>query len=71
MAPLAGSLGLGTLLAPLEMLLTRGNTAMRWLALQRAGQPVAEIVAAEAAALEARETALEACLATDPAHALG
>jgi predicted glutamate--cysteine ligase len=71
MAPLAESLGLANLLPPLEMLLTRGNTAMRWLALQRTGQPVAEIVAAEAAALEARETALEACLATDPAHALG
>ena len=71
MAPLAGSLGLGNLLPCLEMLLTRGNTAMRWLALQRTGQPVAEIVAAEAAALEAREIALEACLATDPAHALG
>jgi predicted glutamate--cysteine ligase len=71
MAPLAKSLGLANLLPPLEMLLTRGNTAMRWLALQRTGQPVAEIVAAEAAALEAREIALEACLATDPAHALG
>jgi predicted glutamate--cysteine ligase len=71
MAPLATSLGLENLLSPLEILLTRGNTAMRWLALQRTGQPVAEIVAAEAAALEARETALEACLATDPAHALG
>ena len=71
MAPLAESLGLGNLLPPLEMLLTRGNTAMRWLALQRTGQPVGEIVAAEAAALEARETALEACLATDPATALG
>jgi predicted glutamate--cysteine ligase len=71
MAPLAQSLGLENLLQPLEMLLTRGNTAMRWLALQRTGQPVAEIVAAEAAALEARETSLEACLATDPAHALG
>ena len=71
MAPLAGSLGLGNLLPPLEMLLTRGNTAMRWLALERSGQPVAEIVAAEAAALEAREIALEACLATDPALALG
>jgi len=71
MAPLAGSLGLGNLLPCLEMLLTRGNTAMRRLALQRTGQPVGEIVAAEAAALEAREIALEACLATDPAHALG
>ena len=71
MAPLAELLGLGNLLPPLEMLLTRGNTAMRWLALQRTGQPVGDIVAAEAAALEARETALEACLATDPATALG
>jgi len=71
MAPLAESLGLGNLLPPLEMLLTRGNTAMRWLALQRTDQPVGDIVAAEAAALEARETALEACLATDPATALG
>jgi len=71
LAPLAKSLGLENLLPPLEMLLTRGNTAMRWLALLRTGQPVAEIVAAEAAALEARETALEECLATDPALALG
>jgi len=71
LAPLAKSLGLENLLPPLEILLTRGNTAMRWLALLRTGQPVAEIVAAEAAALEARETALEACLATDPALALG
>ena len=71
LAPLAKSLGLENLLPPLEMLLTRGNTAMRWLALLRTGQPVAEIVAAEAAALDARETALEACLATDPALALG
>jgi predicted glutamate--cysteine ligase len=71
LAPLAKSVGLENLLPPLEMLLTRGNTAMRWLALLRTGQPVAEIVAAEAAALEARETALEACLATDPALALG
>jgi len=71
MAPLAEERGLSNLLAPLEMLLTRGNTAMRWLALERAGQPVASIVAAEAAALEEREMALQACLATDPAHALG
>mgnify|MGYP003335011225 CR=1 FL=1 len=71
MGPLATDLGFGGLLAPLEMLLTRGNTAMRWLALQRAGQPVASIVAADATALEEREMALQACLVTDPAHALG
>jgi len=70
-APLAAELGLGGVLAPLADLLSRGNAAMRWLALHRAGQPVAAILAMEARELEAREKTLEACLATDPSHALG
>ena len=70
-APLAAELGLAPLLAPLAMILTRGNTAMRWLALHRSGQSVAAIIAAEAAALAEREQGLEACLVTDPSHALG
>ena len=69
--PLAAEHGLSPLLTPLADLLSRGNTAMRWLALHRSGRSVAEIVAAEAADLEARELSLEASLATDPSHALG
>jgi len=69
--PLAAELGLAPRLAPLADLLSRGNTAMRWLALHRSGASVADIVAAEASALEAREKALEASPATDPASALG
>lgn len=69
--PLAAQLGLASLLAPLADLLSRGNMAMRWLALHRAGRSVAEIMAAAAAELEAREISLEASLATDPSHALG
>ncbi len=69
--PITADLGMGHLLAPLAELMSRGNTAMRWLALHRAGASVAEIVAADAIALEAREKALEASLATDPARALG
>jgi predicted glutamate--cysteine ligase len=71
MAPLAQQLGLARLLEPLEMLLSRGNTAMRWLDLHRSGQSVPSILATEIAALETREKALQACLATDPALALG
>jgi predicted glutamate--cysteine ligase len=71
MTPLAVRFGLERLLSPIEALLTRGNTAMRWLALHRSGQAINAIVAAEARELEVREKSLEACLATDPAHALG
>jgi hypothetical protein len=68
---MASQLGLSPRLDPLAELLGRGNTAMRWLALHRAGQPVGEIVAAAAIALQKREETLRASLATDPSHALG
>jgi predicted glutamate--cysteine ligase len=71
LAPLAAELGLTTTLAPLPEVLTRGNEAMVWLARHRSGESVAAIVAAEATALEQRERALEAWLATDASHALG
>jgi predicted glutamate--cysteine ligase len=69
--PMAAQLGLSPRLTPLAEVLGRGNTAMRWLALHRAGQPVGEIVAAAAIELQRREEALKASLATDPSHALG
>ena len=71
MAPLAAELGIGSLLGPLHSLLERGNPAMRWLAQHREGHTVASILAAEIEALEQREKALQACLVTDPALALG
>jgi len=69
--PLAAELGLDPLLRPLADVLSRGNTAMRWLALHRSGVLVPEIIAAAAVELEAREKSLEASLATDAAHTLG
>ncbi len=76
MAPLAAELDLAELLEPLQELLLPvghggGNTAMRWLERRRAGESVAAIVAAEAAALQRREQQLEAWLATDAPRALG
>ena len=71
LAPLALAQGLQPWLSPLAELIGRGNTAMRWLALHRAGQSVAEIVAASALELQRREEALKASLATDPSPALG
>jgi predicted glutamate--cysteine ligase len=71
LAPLALAQGLQPWLTPLAELIGRGNTSMRWLALHRAGQSVAEIVAASALELQRREEALKASLATDPSPALG
>jgi predicted glutamate--cysteine ligase len=76
MAPLAAERDLAELLEPLQDLLLPvghggGNTAMRWLERHRAGESVAAIVAAEAAALQRREQQLEAWLATDAPRALG
>jgi hypothetical protein len=44
---------------------------MRWLAAERAGTPVATLIARGAEAMAQRETALNAGLATDHPHALG
>jgi predicted glutamate--cysteine ligase len=71
MAPLAEALGLTPWLAPLSRLLQQGNQAMRWLAAEAAGTPVAALVAAGAGVMEQQEAALTAGLATDQTHPLG
>ena len=71
MAPLARELGLTEALAPLAPLLADGNQAMRWTQRHRQGESIAAISRNEAAAMQARELALEAWLATDASSALG
>jgi hypothetical protein len=71
MAPLAQELGLTEALAPLVPLLAEGNQAMRWRERHRLGESIAAIISSETAAMQAREHALEAWLATDAASALG
>jgi len=58
LAPLADELGLAPLLDLLPTLLREGNQAMQWLQRHAAGESVAAIVAAEAAALAQREAQL-------------
>ena len=58
LAPLAASSDLSAVLEPVQAILQRGNTAMRWLARHSQGEPIAAIVASDAAALAAREEAL-------------
>jgi predicted glutamate--cysteine ligase len=69
--PLAAELGLVEVLAPLQAVLERGNTAMCWLQRHQRGESVAAIVAAAAAELAEREEQLSAWLATEASHALG
>ncbi|MEB3199762.1 MAG: glutamate--cysteine ligase [Synechococcaceae cyanobacterium] len=75
MQPLALSLGLAPLLAPLEPLLDDGpdggNQAMRWLRRHQAGESIQAILSSEIATLEVRERVLHAGLATDIATPLG
>ena len=71
MAPLADNLNLGATLEPLKAVLVLGSESMRWLDRHRAGEPIDRIIATEAMAMEARDSALWAGLATDHAHALG
>jgi predicted glutamate--cysteine ligase len=71
MAPLAKSLGLDSILEPLTAVLAEGSESMRWLRRQRAGEPIARILATEALAMEARDAALWEQLATDHVHTLG
>ena len=71
MEPLAAELGLTAWLEPLQGMLNGGNQAMRWLAAEAVGTPVAALVAAGAAAMEQRERELTAGLVTDPAAPLG
>jgi predicted glutamate--cysteine ligase len=71
MAPLAENLNLGATLEPLNAVLALGSESMRWLDRHRAGEPIDRIIATEAMAMEARDSALWAELTTDHAHALG
>ncbi|MEB3303487.1 MAG: glutamate--cysteine ligase [Cyanobacteriota bacterium] len=71
MAPLATNLNLDVTLEPLKSVLTLGSESMRWLDRHRAGEPIDRIIATEAMAMEARDSALWAGVATDHAHALG
>lgn len=71
LAPLAERLNLEATLAPLQMVLEGGNQAMRWLARQAEGMPIAAIVAASTASMAQRETELTAPLATDALTPLG
>jgi predicted glutamate--cysteine ligase len=71
MAPLAETLALEEVLQPLKEVLALGSESMRWLDRQRAGEPIDRIVATEAMAMEARDGALWAGLATDHAPSLG
>ena len=71
LAPLAERLNLAPTLAPLQTVLGGGNQAMRWLARQAEGMPIAAIVAASTASMAQRETELTAPLATDALTPLG
>jgi predicted glutamate--cysteine ligase len=71
MTPLAKQLDLDATLEPLNAVLDVGSESMRWLDRHRAGEPIDRIIATEAMAMEARDLALWAQLATDRAHALG
>jgi predicted glutamate--cysteine ligase len=56
--PLASSHQLEGVIAPLQAILDQGNQAMRWLQRHQNGEPIAAIVASDAAALALREQAL-------------
>ncbi len=71
MAPLAADLGLERWLAPLHDLLATGNQAMRWLAREQRGESIGAIIGSDAVALETREKALDAWLATEAAQVPG
>jgi predicted glutamate--cysteine ligase len=71
MAPVAERLGLAPLLEPLASVLEEGSESIRWMKRHCAGEPVARILATEAMAMEARDTALWEQLTTDHVHSLG
>ena len=56
--PLAAAHRLEQVIAPLHAILEQGNQAMRWLLRHQQGEPIAAIVASDAAALALREQAL-------------
>ncbi|MEB3202223.1 MAG: glutamate--cysteine ligase [Synechococcus sp.] len=65
LAPLASELGLDNQLAPLEIVLDRGNQAMRWLAGHQAGIPISQLISLEIAAMASQELELLEAIATD------
>jgi len=71
MAPLAADLHLDSVLAPLTAVLREGNEASRWLARQRQGETIRDIISSEARAMETRDIAQLASVATDPTPPLG
>ncbi len=71
MAPLAASLQLDPVLAPLTAVLRDGNEASRWLARQRQGESIREIISSEARVMESRDIAQLASVATDRTPTLG
>ena len=58
LTPLARDQGLVPVIAPLHAILNQGNQAMRWLQRYQQGEPIAAIVASDAAALALREEGL-------------
>ena len=71
MAPLAAELGLSQVLEPLEMVLSQGNQAIRWLADYHAGAPLGSIISREAASLEAQEDHLNVWPSNEVIQVLG
>jgi predicted glutamate--cysteine ligase len=71
MGPMAQRLGLAATLEPLRLVLDQGSESIRWLKRLRAGEPIARIIATEAMAMEARDSAIWEQLTTDHAHSLG
>jgi predicted glutamate--cysteine ligase len=71
MGPMAQRLGLEATLEPLRLVLDQGSESIRWLKRLRAGEPIARIIATEAMAMEARDSAIWEQLTTDHAHSLG
>jgi predicted glutamate--cysteine ligase len=71
MAPLAANLQLDSVLAPLTAVLRDGNEASRWLARQRQGESIRAIISSEARAMEKRDIAQLANVATDRTPLLG
>ena len=60
MAPLATELQLTAWLEPLQVVLERGNQAMRWLERHKGGETISAILASEIAAMAQQEQAATA-----------
>lgn len=69
LVPLAAELQLTSALEQLQAVLVEGNVSQQWLERFQRGESIAAIIASEATALELRERALAAAVATDPTPA--